>query len=198
MNEITCIVVNGLATDIREISGAYLNHSSPSLSNLIELGRRIYVLSSQVGIITSHWEDDGTNFTQIVDSYKTTEELKAEEDAMVEVNRLKLEADRLKLEEQIEATRLARLNSFTPFIPHAALYKQTLRTLFPEVVEPEKSITYTLVANRLIGITLNPESTLEQKVTGLQMSILLKELFAELSYWNRTDETFTLPWEVVP
>ena len=176
---ITCIVVNGLPTDIREISGAYLNHSSPSLSNLIELGRRIYVPSTQVGIITSHWEDDGTNFTQIVDSYKTTEELKAEEDAIIEQN------------------RLARLNSFTPFIPHAALYKQTLRTLFPEVVEPEKSVTYTSVADRLIGITLNPESTLEQKITGLQMSILLKELFAELSNWNRADETFTLPWEVV-
>jgi hypothetical protein len=76
---ITCIVVNGLPEDIREISGAYLNHSSPSLSNLIELGRRIYVPSTQVGIITSHWEDDGTNCTQVVDSAKTPEEIIAAE-----------------------------------------------------------------------------------------------------------------------
>lgn len=182
MITITCIVVNGMPEDIREVSGAYLNHSSPSLSNLIELGRRIYVPSTQVGIITSHWEDDGTNFTQIVDSYKTPEEIKAEEDAIV------------------EAKRLARLNSFTPYIPHAALYKQTLRTLFPEIIEPEKNveITYEAVADRLTAIALNPATTLEQRVFSLQMGMLLKELYIKLSSWNMTNETFTLPWEIVP
>jgi len=179
---ITCIVINGLATDIREISGPYLNHSNPSLSNLIELGRRIYVPSSQVGIITSHWEDDGTNFIQIIDSAKTPEEMEAEENAI------------------IEAARLARLNSFTPFIPHAALYKQTLRSLFPEIIEPEKNveITYEAVADRLTSIALNPATTLEQRVLGLQTGILLKELYIKLSTWNMTNETFTLPWEIVP
>lgn len=178
----TCILVNGLPTDIREVSGAYLNYSSPSVSDLIMLGRRIYVPSEQAGILTSHWVDDGTNCTQVVDSAKTAKEM--DDEAVVVV----------------QAAYTARCASFTPFIPHAALYKQTLRTLFPEIIEPEKNveITYEAVADRLTAIALNPVTTLEQRVLGLQTGILLKELYIKLSTWNMTNETFTLPWEIVP
>jgi hypothetical protein len=54
------------------------------------------------------------------------------------------------------------------------------------------------VQQRLLILTSNPEITLEQRMNLLQSGIILKELFIELSTWNRTGETFTLPWDMLP
>lgn len=120
----------------------------------------------------------------------------AEEQAVIEA----AEQAEAQAIEHASAIAAAKLASFTAFIPHAAIYKATLRSIYPEVIEPEKdqSITYMVVANKLLAITLSAEVTIEQKMAALQASIILKELFTELSVWNGTGETFTLPWELVP
>jgi len=98
------------------------------------------------------------------------------------------------------AQQVAKRNSFTALIPYAIIYKQTLRNLFPEYETPETNITvtYDMVQQRLLTLTSDPEITLEQRLNLLQSGIVLKELFTKLSTWNGTEETFTLPWDMLP
>lgn len=173
---ITCIPKNGVPEDVREITGPYLNYSKPSLGDLINLGRRIYKPDSRRGIITSHWIDDGTDFTEIVDSAKTQEQLDEE--------------DRLAR----EAAEQARKNAFLPLVPVASSFKSILRKYFGEGAETNKNITETVVSayfeqKRSLGtITLDESSDV----------FFLKTYYEKLLAWNGTGETWSLPWDIVP
>jgi len=85
-----------------------------------------------------------------------------------------------------------RLNSFIPLIPTARLFRSILRIYFGEGAEINRDITSEVVMGyflqkRKTGITL--EETFD--------SVSLMKLHQILTYWNRTDETWTLPWHLV-
>jgi hypothetical protein len=85
----------------------------------------------------------------------------------------------------------ARLASFTPHIAHAAQFKALMRAYFGEGAETNRTITAAYVETYFLttnGLTIE----------AIQHGMALKGMFEELSAWNGTGETWTLPWEVVP
>lgn len=92
--------------------------------------------------------------------------------------------------ERQERERQARLASFQPLIPKAAVYKAILRKHFGGGAETNRDVTATAVEAYFVQK--------EPATAGdLKDAVLLKELFAVLSVWNG-GETWTLPWGVVP
>ena len=92
--------------------------------------------------------------------------------------------------ERQERERQARIASFDPLIPRAALFRATLRRHFGDGAETNRDVTATAVEGYFI---------LKDPVTAadLKDAMVLKESFTALSAWNG-GETWTLPWEVVP
>ena len=78
---ITCILVGGKPTDVRDIGGP-LNMTKPSdgerLAYAVAHGRRLHVPSKTANIATSHWVDDGSSATEVVDAVKSEADLAAE------------------------------------------------------------------------------------------------------------------------
>lgn len=78
---ITCILVDGKPTDVRDIGGP-LNMTKPSDGDRIDYalanGRRLYRPATAPNILTSHWEDDGMYAVEHVDSVKSQDQLDAE------------------------------------------------------------------------------------------------------------------------
>ena len=93
--------------------------------------------------------------------------------------------------EQIAEAQAARLASFHQLIPKAAAFRSLLRAYFGANAETNRAVTAEVVAQYFLTA---PDLT----VQGVQHGMTLKELFTELSAWNGTGETWTLPWEVVP
>lgn len=173
---ITCINTNNQPADIREVTGAYLNHSRPSLEDLIAMGRRIYEPSAQPGIIASHWEDDGRTMRQVVDSALTAEELAAEQAAAQ------------------EAAAEARLATFAPLVQVASLYRATLRKHFGESAEINHDVTKSSVSAYFESKRMAQTITAVETADALALSMY----FDILAAWNGTGETWSLPWGIVP
>ena len=92
--------------------------------------------------------------------------------------------------ERKERERQARLASFQPLIPPAALFRATLRRHFGENAETNRQVTATAVEGYFV--TKDPVTAAD-----LKDALVLKESFTALAEWNG-GETWTLPWEVVP
>jgi hypothetical protein len=100
-----------------------------------------------------------------------------------------------RLTSEIEAEReAARLQSFAPLIPTAALFKALIRRNFGANAETNTEITADIVQGYFVRLTLTGEITAQQASDG----VLLQQAFEKLAAWNGTGETWTLPWEVVP
>lgn len=101
--------------------------------------------------------------------------------------------DAAEAERKAEAAA-ARLASFQAYIPKAALFKATLRKHFGANAETNLTITATAVSEYFMV------KQIAQTISTQELAdvIVLDKLFAELSNWNGTGETWTLPWEVVP
>jgi hypothetical protein len=78
---ITCILIAGKPTDVRDIGGP-LNMTDPDfgqrLAYAVAKGRRIHVPSKPEHIVASHWVDDGSSATEVVDAVKSEADLAAE------------------------------------------------------------------------------------------------------------------------
>jgi hypothetical protein len=92
------------------------------------------------------------------------------------------------------AQAAARLASFAPLIPHAALFRATLRKHFGANAETNREVTASTVADYFTG------KQITGKITAAELAdaIVLDKLFAELAAWGGTGETWSLPWEQVP
>lgn len=96
--------------------------------------------------------------------------------------------DRLTSEIEAEA-RAARLATFPA--EKAALFRAILRKHFGDGAETNRAVT----ADAVTGyFATKPGITADEVRDG----VLLRELFAVLTEWNGTGETWTLPWEVLP
>jgi hypothetical protein len=78
---ITCILVDGKPTDVRDIGGP-MNMTAPDFGQMLAFAvakeRRLYVPSKTANIVASHWVDDGSSATEVVDSVKSEADLAAE------------------------------------------------------------------------------------------------------------------------
>jgi hypothetical protein len=92
------------------------------------------------------------------------------------------------------ANAAAHLASFAPLIPHAALFRATLRKHFGAVAERDRGVTAEAVAGYFM------KRQMAETITAAELAdaIVLDKLFAELAAWNGTGETWSLPWEQVP
>jgi hypothetical protein len=94
----------------------------------------------------------------------------------------------------VEAWRASsRLASFAPLIPHAALFRATLRKHFGANAETNREVTAGTVADyftaRQIAGTIS--------AAELADAVVLDKLFTELAAWGGTGETWSLPWDQV-
>ena len=93
-----------------------------------------------------------------------------------------------------EAKAQARLDSFLPLVPTAQLYRSILQSHFGEGAETNPEVTTAVVIGYFMqkryDNTLTTQDTFD--------SIALDKLHTILMAWNHTDETYTLPWELVP
>jgi hypothetical protein len=124
---------------------------------------------------TSIWSDDGFNYTETAAEY--TDEEWAEKQA----------AD-------AAAAVAARLASFAPYAAKATLFRKTLRKHFGPTAETDHAVTATIVSEYFLGKQIAGTITTQE----LADAIVLDKLFAELAAWNRTDETWTIPWSLLP
>jgi hypothetical protein len=87
-----------------------------------------------------------------------------------------------------------RLASFAPLVPHAVLFRATLRKHFGANAETNREVTAGTVADyftaRQIAGTIS--------AAELADAVVLDKLFTELAAWGGTGETWSLPWEQVP
>ena len=92
------------------------------------------------------------------------------------------------------ANAAARLASFAPLIPHAALFRATLRKHFGANAETTREVTASTVADYFTG------KQITGKITAAELAdaVVLDKLFTELAAWGGTGETWSLPWEQVP
>jgi hypothetical protein len=98
-----------------------------------------------------------------------------------------------KLTSEIEAeAKAARLADFTAkgLVPKAQKFRLLLRAYFGSNAETNHDITAEVVANYFL-------TTSGLSVENVQHGIALEKLFQELSTWNGTVETWTLPWESI-
>jgi hypothetical protein len=101
-----------------------------------------------------------------------------------------IDRERTEAEAAQAATRLA---SFAPLIPHAALFRATLRKHFGANAETTREVTAGTVADFFTARQIAGTITAAE----LADAVVLDKLFAELSAWNG-GETWSLPWEQVP
>lgn len=95
-----------------------------------------------------------------------------------------------RLTSEIEAeSRAARMATFPA--EKAALFRAILRKHFGDGAETNRALTAEAVTGYF---AVKPNITADEVRDG----VLLRELFAVLSEWNGTGETWTLPWEVLP
>ena len=90
------------------------------------------------------------------------------------------------IEAEARQAKLATLNT-----EHLFAYRALLRAYFGDKAETNRDITAAVVESFFLttpGLT----------VTDVQHGMTLKGLFEELSAWNGTGETWTLPYEVLP
>lgn len=85
----------------------------------------------------------------------------------------------------------ARCADFQPLIPHAYMFRALMRQYFGDNAETNRDITREVVEGYFLTA---PNLTIQ----GVQHGMTLQGLFAELSAWNGTGETWSLPWEIVP
>jgi hypothetical protein len=76
----------------------------------------------------------------------------------------------------------------------AAFFRLLMRRNFGENAETNREVTAEVVLGYFAGLTAAGTITAQQASDG----VFLKELFAELTAWNGTGETWTLPWELLP
>jgi hypothetical protein len=88
----------------------------------------------------------------------------------------------------------ARLASFAPLIPHAALFRATLRKHFGANAETTREVTASTVADFFTARQIAGTITAAE----LADAVVLDKLFTELAAWGGTGETWSLPWEQVP
>ena len=169
---------NGTAapTDVQEMPGSLRNISNATIADFVADGWREYVKSGLPNIKSSTWADNGTQYYETDVVQFTAEELAAQE-----------------AQRQAEAAA-ARLASFQPLIPKAALFKATLRKHFGPTAETDNAVTATAVSEYFMGKQIAGTITTQE----LADAIVLDKLFAELAAWNGTGETWTLPYEVLP
>jgi len=91
------------------------------------------------------------------------------------------------------AQAAARLASFAPLIPHAALFRATLRKHFGANAETTREVTASTVADFFTARQIAGTITAAE----LADAVVLDKLFAELAAWNGTGETWSLPWDQV-
>ncbi len=85
----------------------------------------------------------------------------------------------------------ARCADFQRLIPHAYMFRALMRQYFGDNAETNRDITREVVEGYFLTA---PNLTIQ----GVQHGMTLQGLFAELSTWNGTGETWSLPWEIVP
>jgi hypothetical protein len=123
----------------------------------------------------STWADDGVNYTEATTDY--TEQEWADKQVA-----------------EAAAAAAARLASFAPYAAIAGLYRATLRKHFGDNAETNHDVTKTSVSayfeNKRMSGTITAVETAD--------AVALNIYFDLLAAWNGTDETWTLPYEVLP
>jgi hypothetical protein len=98
------------------------------------------------------------------------------------------------IQDRLDREAAARLQSFIPLIPTAALFKALMTRNFGIGSVTNREITADVVQGHFVQLTLTGAITAQQASDG----VLLQQAFEKLAAWNGTGETWSLPWEVVP
>jgi hypothetical protein len=123
----------------------------------------------------STWADDGVNYTEATTDY--TEQEWAEKQAA-----------------EAAAAEAARLARFAPYVAIAGLYRATLRKHFGDNAETNHAVTKTSVSAYFENKRMSGAITAVETADAVALNIY----FDLLAAWNGTDETWTLPYEVLP
>ncbi len=104
-----------------------------------------------------------------------------------------IEAEAQAAREAMEAASLAAKMATFP-AQEAAIFRLTMRRNFGDNAETNRAIDAKAVENFFVGKQVDATITVQE----LADASVLERLFAKLSTWNGTGETWTLPWELVP
>ena len=122
-----CLPVAGQPTQIGPIPASYGRYSNPKLEHMAADGWRLYAPNATANIKSSHWQDTGTVFTQVVDAVWTPAELAAAQ--------AKAAADQAKAQVEAQAQFAADEDARVMALPSVAALKARLATNEAAVVK---------------------------------------------------------------
>ena len=139
---------------------------------MLAAGWRYYAPSSTANIRESHWTDDGTTVSQVVDSVWSMAELDAQ---------------------AVAAKAAADAALATEIKADARLFATLLRLYWPGLTPPaEQNSTITVTATKQLFAAKRLAGTIT--VTEVADGVLLLGLFEQLSARSSTGHTYDLPW----